>query len=542
MRKIFCNNKSKARVFGTILVAIFVVCASFTMLFLIPQSPFSVKSASAGSVSDYVYFKQITLESDYVGETLTNRPLLVHDSTGDLSDILTNGSDISFWDSAKTTQFNHEIVFYNSTTGELWAFVNVTSVSHTVDTTLYMYYDDSDGGYPVGYNPQDVWDSDYIAVYHMNSTTTTLWDSTLTRHATKVGAANPNEADGVIHKGQDFEYADAPRVTATKVGAILDLTVECWYTPESDTVDAEILVENSNIAAEGQKGFQMWRFADTNKLYFSVQKTGTMFALTSLTSLDNNSRYYCAGVLDDEDYGRVYINTTLEAYDDTITGDMTDHASAVLRIGFDKLDVTPTYRQWADGVIDEVRISKVPRSTHYLAFSFHSQNETTGFLTLGSQGGSSTFTLYGLTNNRVTFSGTAGNSVWCNATGDGNEWLRENISANATTNVTDILVHVNDLNDTDAWINASNIELFVSSDNATYGSLGSFTDGGSNKSVNKSTWPGGGGTNPFDGAGIIDKKLDIYFLFKITFDAGLSTDEFYTAAINTCWIKPGHYV
>jgi len=196
-----------------------------------------------------------------------------------------------------------------------------------------------------------------------------------------------------------------------------------------------------------------------------------------------------------------------------------------------------------NGRVDEYTIQNQAKNSSWVNATFLNQNSPSTFLTFGDEiSDESSFTLYGLVNNRITFSGTANTQVWCNSSGDYNEHLRENVTANATTNVTVFLVHIGDLNDTDAWINASNIALFVSSDNVSYASMGSFTDGGSNKSVNKSTWPGGAGDNPFDGAGITDKSVDIYFLFKLSIPSDAPTDEFYSAAIDSCWIKPGHYV
>jgi hypothetical protein len=54
-----------------------------------------------------------------------------------------DGDDIVFVDRYNVTQYKHEIEKFNSSTGELVAWVKVTSISSTEDTILYMYYGNS---------------------------------------------------------------------------------------------------------------------------------------------------------------------------------------------------------------------------------------------------------------------------------------------------------------------------------------------------------------------------------------------------------------
>ena len=161
----------------------------------------------------------------------------------------------------------------------------------------------------------------------------------------------------------------------------------------------------------------------------------------------------------------------------------------------------------------------------------------------GGGSGESVYTLKGLPNDYITWSGIAGATVYCNSTGDTNEWLEINMSINATDNVTEIRVFMDDLNDTDAWINASNITMYVSSDNSSYGELGTFTDGGSNLSINATNWNAGTmGADPFAGAGLTDKNTSIFCIFKLTIPADSPTDEFYSSATDSCKIYLGHFV
>jgi len=123
----------------------------------------------------------------------------------------------------------------------------------------------------------------------------------------------------------------------------------------------------------------------------------------------------------------------------------------------------------------------------------------------------------------LTWEGEAGTSVWSNVTNPGGT-LELSMVVNTTENVTDIKVWVDDL---DATITASNITLYVSSDNSSYGSLGTFTDSGSNITVNDSTWNVGTmGATPFTYGGITNKSVSIYFRFLLSIPASTPVNTY----------------
>lgn len=118
-------NDVEARTIPYVIIALLVGVA-ITSLFLVPQSPLSMNPASAAVVSDYLYHKEITIDHTKVGSTLTNFPVWVYNTSSNFADnILTNGSDIAFYNFTNETQFNHEIEVWNKTTGELGVWVNI---------------------------------------------------------------------------------------------------------------------------------------------------------------------------------------------------------------------------------------------------------------------------------------------------------------------------------------------------------------------------------------------------------------------------------
>ncbi|MFW6120634.1 MAG: DUF2341 domain-containing protein, partial [Petrotogales bacterium] len=89
---------------------------------------------------DWSNRKKITINCSYVDGDLTNFPILFHNVSSNFSNAQLDGDDFAFIAYDNTTQYNHEIEYYNSTSGELIAWVNITSLDSTSDTILYLYY------------------------------------------------------------------------------------------------------------------------------------------------------------------------------------------------------------------------------------------------------------------------------------------------------------------------------------------------------------------------------------------------------------------
>jgi len=159
-RKFMRNIEAKALPFTV--MALLIIARLSAVFVLQPQN-----IVSAASTTDFTSYKKITLDSSQVPSTLTNFPVLINlSSDADLAaDCLASGYDIAFFDGtgAGATQYNHEIELFDDSTGQLVAWVNVTSLAHDADTTIYMYYGDSDIGSSAE-NVTGTWDSNYNSV------------------------------------------------------------------------------------------------------------------------------------------------------------------------------------------------------------------------------------------------------------------------------------------------------------------------------------------------------------------------------------------
>ena len=159
--------------------------------------------------TQWLYRKEIIIDHSKVAGNLINFPVSIQLSADDELALhaQSDGDDIVFTTYAGS-QLSHEIELFNESTGELVAWVNVTSLSSTEDTFLYLYY-----GNPTcstQENPSGVWDDRYVAVWHMNDeTTTTISDSTGNENTgTKKAVGEPIEIDGIVGWAQEFDATD----------------------------------------------------------------------------------------------------------------------------------------------------------------------------------------------------------------------------------------------------------------------------------------------------------------------------------------------
>jgi hypothetical protein len=168
-----------------------------------PASFYILSSQEQGSGSpswwntQWMYRKEITIDHTKVATTLENFPVLISlDADADLAaHAQSDGDDIVFTDVSQK-KLNHEIEVYVSTTGRLVAWVNVSGLSTTVDTVLFLYYGNSGCGSQQ--NPQGTWNDEYLMVHHMNESGDILDSTSHGLNAVNVGTvmASNGKIDG----------------------------------------------------------------------------------------------------------------------------------------------------------------------------------------------------------------------------------------------------------------------------------------------------------------------------------------------------------
>src|SRR5207302_8265948 len=187
------------------------------------------------------YRRKITIDHNQVPNTDQNNfPVLFNQSLGEFKYTgngghvgLSTGTDILFTD-ASGAKLSHELETYNPSSGQVVAWVKVPTLSHTTDTTLFMYYGNANAADQQ--NKTSVWDSNYKGVLHLpNGTTLTANDSTANaNNGTLVNS--PTATTGQIDGGAQFDGAGNYIVNSSLTGAPSiqgPLTMSIWmkYAP-----------------------------------------------------------------------------------------------------------------------------------------------------------------------------------------------------------------------------------------------------------------------------------------------------------------------
>jgi|GEM_PF-1152563 len=334
---------------------------------------------------DWGYRKQIIIDHTQVADDLVSFPVLVSHTSADLSANVaqTDGSDIAFADDS-ASKLNHEVELYNDGTGELIAWINMPSLSTSVDTILYVYY--GNAACQNQENVTDTWDADYLAVWHMtdNSAGTAVDDSTsYANTANKVHT--PTEVMGKIGYCQDLErteadYLQATTATSPIVAGTGKVTFEGWMNRDNMGEWHSLFYEWGTPGGTDNELGGIFA-SDANhydKASMSVCHGTYKSNLYSTSVVPAGEWTYIVGTYDSTTQ-RIYFNGSQEG---------SQGLSAAMNNGVDwypLIGVKENYESPMNGMIDEVRISKDARSAGWIATSYNSMNDPASFMTIGTE-------------------------------------------------------------------------------------------------------------------------------------------------------------
>ncbi len=303
-------------------------------------------------------------------------------------------SDWAYYDYSKkiavttddgTTQCPVEIQQWDMMERKAILWTKVPVIYDHKDTDLYLYYDgtkDDNDTYvgTVNSSPaQDVWDSNFKAVYHMNQDpsggTDVIKNSTLTiNHGTSAGTMTSTDlVDGKIGKAIDFDGSDdyINCGTDSSLDNITNITVETNFKAASwgESNFGRMIVKANTGNTDG------WQFAVTNvgslAVYLDYSTTdAAWYSPGGGLSLD--TWYYAAfqhtrGSPLKAD-GKIYIDgdsKTITGIDGV--GTVQSDAAENMLIGSRK-DLDREF----EGILDEVRISNIHRSAAWIKATYYS--------------------------------------------------------------------------------------------------------------------------------------------------------------------------
>ena len=342
--------------------------------------------------ANWTYRKNITIDHDKVNgsSSLSNFPVLVNLTTDtDLAaDAQNDGDDILFTSSDGTTKLAHEIEEFSGSTGKLIAWVNVTSLSHSADTTLYMYYNNSGCG-----SQQDatgVWDTNYLCVLHLDES----GDGTEDEY--KDATSNGNDARGnhvVTSEGDPYNGSAPDMTTSGKIGNAQSFTYA-----NNDTILGK--VHPIPDATSGKRTYEFWVNTDpsdeTDQCFFSdncansyymrldvssngaiIQNGAGVAGMSTAAGTLTTGWHHIVYVVDGTSGSEIFVDGVSKAtagagwHTDPFGG-----STNLLRIGRTSSS-SVTNRYWFGGDMDEWRVSDSVRSGDWIKTGYNNTVDAT---------------------------------------------------------------------------------------------------------------------------------------------------------------------
>jgi YD repeat-containing protein len=347
----------------------------------------TVTPSQCGS-SGYSYRRVLTIDHTRVPNTdQTDYPMLVSGVYPFLATVANsgkvqnaNGYDIVFTsDFAGQNPLDFEIDSYNGTNGAAAFWVRILLLSHTVDTTIYMWYGNSNITASQE-NIAGVWRNNYLSVYHLgNGTSIGMADSGSAGYAlAQTGSVSP--VAGVIGGGAGFNgdagsYLYHDSVTAYPSGSTGSVTLEAW----------EQIPTNGGGDVVGY-GANSW---NGSRIALVPLPAGPVMDFENIGVVDsapiNNAWHHLVGSY----AGGGVTASTVQLYLDGVPLPSNDNNAGNVNITTAELKIggipTVTFCCGLTGAVDEVRISSVVRSADWIATEYNNESSPSTFYQLSDE-------------------------------------------------------------------------------------------------------------------------------------------------------------
>ena len=343
---------------------------------------------------------RLKINSEEVDSNLTDFPVLVYlsdssgitnfDTTSIFDELGSNSKKIKI-ETENQQQCYVEIELWDNSNNKAWLWVKVPSVSSTTDTKLTLYYDasEADNDTYVGVTgdtaAQNVWDEDFVGVWHLSQTPAgagSILDSTdYTNNGQSYNMGVSNVVTVGQKKGLDFNGTDEHIAFASKTEHQItgDLTIEAIQGLR-DPVSA-----TTRTVALGGYG----ETEAANFLYSThrVQPDLDIGIFWEYGSGSNSSSYTTGGpyVAAGNTYGMVQVKDasakTIDNYVDGVMKEQVGYANnptggSSANLSFAAHDQMGNPSSYSDITMSEVRISDIKRPAEWIKATYHSNFDT----------------------------------------------------------------------------------------------------------------------------------------------------------------------
>ena len=345
---------------------------------------------------------KVTASNTNVDSDLTHFPLLLKLGTS----VGTGSTDVSCVFDELTSDANRTKIAVTKTDGttelyveiEKWDDANEKAVlwvsksdwvlDTDADTELYLYYDSAHAantdrvGDTNSVVAESVWDANYKMVQHLadGASTSATYDSTSNDNdGTKTGANAPNQIDGEIGKGQDFDGTDDVITVSDNAGlsTLGPITLECWVNFTNNTKKQGLL--SKDYAGTDREWIILYSNTPYVGLYlFSADGLAYLEGATNVVTVTDGEWHQILTTWDGINainHINIWIDgvsRSINVYDvKTNTGYVPHDSDADIDIG--RYYGSDTYS--FDGNEDEVRISNIKRTDAWIKANFYTQTD-----------------------------------------------------------------------------------------------------------------------------------------------------------------------
>src|SRR6266481_825978 len=345
-------------------------------------------SAACSQLRPYNFRRALTVDHTRIPNTdQSNFPLLISGTYSYLATVAnggnvqnSNGYDVIFTsDPGCATKLNHEVESYNPTSGAVNYWVRVPTVSHSIDTPIYMCYGNASISTSQE-NKNGVWDSSFLNVLHFaNPTTFNGADSTGDSN-TGTLESPASAATGKMGGALYSSTGDVNRAHGYNHGSN-NVTLSAWVktTDKLDIID-EFGANNDLLYLMVGDPFGLsTSFAHKAVIFYGETNDFNLPAAVGTTNVDDGNWHHIVGIRDETNKQlRIYVDGVLEGTT-TYTGLSTSNPSGVnSRIGLGL--------GYGLGYVDEFRESHTSRSADWIKTEYNNQSSPSTFYTISSSG------------------------------------------------------------------------------------------------------------------------------------------------------------
>lgn len=324
----------------------------------------------------YPYRVKITVDRTKISADLIDFPVYVnlnHLPAGFHAAVnQTDGRDIRVTTSDETTLIPAEVVFYNAANDAGELYFKAPLLSSSTNAVFYVYYGDVGATMPARdstYGSENVWDSDYLGVWHLKEVGTgavdEYKDSTVNKRHGRGGSGTvanvPVKVAGKLGDGQQFDTTDIISFGVNPHTGNVPFTISAWL----------------NLPAQPSNKWAVMIGTATN-----IQ-AGYLGANTTAYTFGTHGRDITSGISVNTGFhlfAMTYSNNIFFAVHD---GVRTGNVGNAITLGSAVITCSSYYA--ITGIVDEFRVSKIARSDVWSITEYTNQNSPDTFYAVGAQ-------------------------------------------------------------------------------------------------------------------------------------------------------------